>query len=74
MSSFQPRLLELMNGLRSYLPEQDTGPISVALANLKEDLDYDGAMINQIQLALYLFQVHALKCFYTYGDGGCVPS
>jgi len=51
-----PHLETLMDGLKGYIPEQSREPIDVAIAKLREDLDYDGAKINHLQLALYLFQ------------------
>lgn len=46
----------LIQGLREYLPSQNKEPIQKAMRTLKEDLEFDGHAINQIQLALYLFQ------------------
>lgn len=47
----------LLDGLRRFLPEQNSSCIEGVITKLKEDLDYDGVKINQIQMALYLFQV-----------------
>lgn len=52
----QPQLLDLMDCLREFLPDQNLAPVSNAIAKLREDLDYDGVMINQIHIALYMFQ------------------
>jgi len=46
----------LLPGLRDFIPQHNKTHIQEAIASLKEELDFDGAAINQIQLALLNFQ------------------
>jgi mitogen-activated protein kinase kinase kinase 5 len=46
----------LLPGLRDFIPQHNRANIQEAIASLKEELDFDGTAINQIQLALLTFQ------------------
>ena len=46
----------LLPGLRDFIPQNKRTHIQEAIASLKEELDFDGTAINQIQLALLNFQ------------------
>ncbi|RWS07520.1 mitogen-activated protein kinase kinase kinase 5-like isoform X4 [Dinothrombium tinctorium] len=45
----------LLTGLRDFLPEQNKESITKAIARVKEELEYDGAAISQIQMAFLHF-------------------
>ena len=46
----------LLPGFRDFIPQNKRAHIQEAIASLKEELDFDGTAINQIQLALLTFQ------------------
>ena len=46
----------LLPGLRDFIPQNKRSHIQEAISALKEELDFDGGAINQIQLALLSFQ------------------
>lgn len=50
-------LQRLMDGLKSYLTEPSLSVVETAVRQLKEELDFDAAAINQLQFAIYLYQV-----------------
>jgi hypothetical protein len=72
----------LLDGLRRFLPEQNSSCIEDVITKLKEDLDYDGVKINQIQMALYLFQVSSYSFCWIFEtwvkwlrmQGRCLPA
>merc|ERR1719410_162658 len=49
-------LSQLMEGVKAWLPDSNVQSLVSTISNLREALDFDGAKINHIQLALYLFQ------------------
>lgn len=55
-SYFQNHLELLMRGLRDYISEPNQDVLTSAIRTLKEDLDFDSTAINQLHLAIYLFQ------------------
>ena len=50
-------LFQLMDGIKAWLPEQNVHSLQATLSALIDALDFDGAKINQLNLALYRFQV-----------------
>ncbi|KAJ8682464.1 hypothetical protein QAD02_018256 [Eretmocerus hayati] len=46
----------LMRGLRDYISGQNQDVITKSISELKEELDFDSTAINQLHLAIYLFQ------------------
>ena len=50
-------LSQLMDGVKAWLPDSNNQSLVSTISDLREALDFDGAKINHIQLALYLFQV-----------------
>lgn len=50
-------LSKLMDGLKTYLIDQNMSVVESTVKNLKEQLDYDPTAINQLQFAIYLYQV-----------------
>jgi len=49
-------LSQLLEGMRSWLPEENVQSLTNTISQLREALDFDGAKINHLQLALYCFQ------------------
>lgn len=56
----EKHLYRLMDGLKSYITEQSMNVVESTVRQLKEELDFDSAAINQLQFAIYLFQVICL--------------
>ena len=56
-SFFQSNLQVLMDGLKSFISEQNKANLEAALTRLKEDLMLDASKINQLSTALWIFQV-----------------
>ena len=54
---FQSNLQVLMDGLKSFISEQNKANLEAALTRLKEDLMLDASKINQLSTALWIFQV-----------------
>ncbi|XP_074030538.1 apoptotic signal-regulating kinase 1 isoform X1 [Leptinotarsa decemlineata] len=52
----EKHLLKLMEGLKAYLTEQSMSVVETTVRQLKEELDFDSAAINQLQFAIYLYQ------------------
>ncbi|CAH1106010.1 unnamed protein product [Psylliodes chrysocephalus] len=52
----EKHLYRLMDGLKSYITEQSMNVVESTVRQLKEELDFDSAAINQLQFAIYLFQ------------------
>lgn len=50
-------LARLMQGMKDYLTEHSITVIEGAVRQLKEELDFDVNAINQLQFAIYLYQV-----------------
>lgn len=50
-------LSRLMGSLKDYLTEQSLNVVELAVRQLKEELDFDATAINQLQFAIYLYQV-----------------
>ena len=57
LSFFQSNLQVLMDGLKSFISEQNKANLEAALTRLKEDLMLDASKINQLSTALWIFQV-----------------
>lgn len=51
----------LLEGLKDYLTEQTLTVIENVVKQLKEELNFDAAAINQLQFAIYLYQVRILN-------------
>ena len=49
-------LSKLMEGLKTWLPDQNEATLRSALDDLREEMDFDGSKMYQISRALYLFQ------------------
>lgn len=45
-----------MGGLRDFIMDQNCDEVANTIRKVKEELDFDGAAINQLHLAIYLFQ------------------
>ena len=49
-----------MDGLKSFISEQNKANLEAALTRLKEDLMLDASKINQLSTALWIFQVEMI--------------
>nr|CAI5821746.1 unnamed protein product [Callosobruchus analis] len=54
-------LKRLMDSLKSYLIEQSMGVVETTITQLRLELDFDAAAINQLQFAIYLFQESVIE-------------
>ena len=53
----QDHLLDLFDGLKAFLPDQNNSLIKEAIARLEAEFEYDVAKVHHIQLALLKYQV-----------------
>ncbi|XP_066150491.1 mitogen-activated protein kinase kinase kinase 15 isoform X2 [Euwallacea fornicatus] len=49
-------LLKLMDGLKSFIIDPNVSIVESTVKELKEEMDYDGTAIHQLQFAIYLYQ------------------
>ena len=60
----QDHLLDLFDGLKAFLPDQNNSLIKEAIARLEAEFEYDVAKVHHIQLALLKFQVKIVSNRY----------
>lgn len=49
-------LSKILAGLEMYIVDKDVGKLNAMLTDIKEDLEYEITHLNQLRLAMFLFQ------------------
>lgn len=56
----EKHLCKLMDGLKMFLTDQNISIVETTVKQLREQLDFDATALNQLQFAIYLYQVSVI--------------